>query len=156
TASTSRDLYAQDDLLAFVVNAIVVNEIAPEVGGLDSPASETARDFGHIVLRISAIHAKSMQLHQLTSVVFIQTASLFPLGLELQLFGSLAESSCRRPLVLLSVWRYALPIVQVEQHCGTRSCGFQQIAKLAEDVRSNGVAFVRCRQDTVSAFIQVY
>ena len=42
----------------------------------DGPTRETARDFLHVLLRIAAVDAERVQLHQLTRIVFINAAPL--------------------------------------------------------------------------------
>src|SRR6185369_15316334 len=51
----------------------------------DGPTGEAARHFLHVFLRVAAIDAESMQLHQLARVVFIDAASLSLLRLLLLL-----------------------------------------------------------------------
>ena len=57
----------------------------------DRPAGEGARDFDHVLLRVSAIHAERVQLHQLAAVIFVQAALLFLALLRHWLAGGIAE-----------------------------------------------------------------
>ena len=79
-AAAGGNLHAQHGLLAFVVNAIVVNEFAATVRLSDGPPGETAGYFDDVLLRVSAIDAQSVQLHQLARVVFVQAARLLGLS----------------------------------------------------------------------------
>src|SRR6185369_17443950 len=40
------------------------------------PAGERPRDFDHILLRIAAVHAERVQLHELACIVLVETAGL--------------------------------------------------------------------------------
>ena len=42
----------------------------------DGPTREAARDFLHVLLRVTAVDAEGMQLHQLACVIFVDAASL--------------------------------------------------------------------------------
>ena len=42
---------------------------------VDRPAGERARHFGDVLLRVAAVDAERVQLHQLAAVVLVQPAS---------------------------------------------------------------------------------
>ena len=68
-----------DDFLAFIVHAVVVEEIAALLRGADGPAGEAARYFGHILLRVAAVDTQGVQFHQFAAVVFIQSTRMLVL-----------------------------------------------------------------------------
>ncbi len=65
---------AQHQLLALVVQFIVEEKPAALAGFENRPAGEAARHFGDVVLRVAAVHAERVQLHQLAPVVLVQAA----------------------------------------------------------------------------------
>ena len=70
------DAMAEDKFRSGLVHARVVTEAHAVGGTLDRPSSENLRDFGHIPLRVAAIHTHGVQLEQLASVIFVQAAIL--------------------------------------------------------------------------------
>ncbi len=70
-APAGRNHMAQHHLLAFVVQLVVVEESAAAPRLQDGPAGEAARHFGDVLLRVAAVHAERVQLHQLAAIVFI-------------------------------------------------------------------------------------
>src|SRR5216117_1209051 len=73
-SAASLDAMAEYGLFAGVVDP----GIEPEAGALprilDRPSCEGARHLCHVLLRIPAVHAQSMQFHQLTPVVFVEAS----------------------------------------------------------------------------------
>ena len=67
-------VHAQHGLLAFIVHAVVVKEIAALARLANGPAREAARHFRDVLLRVAAVDAERVQLHQLARVVFVQPA----------------------------------------------------------------------------------
>ena len=127
----------------------------PWRGLLDRPARERARDFDDVLLRIAAIDAKRVQLHQLAPVVLVEPA-LLPLRPR---SGSAASSGIgRRPRprrrapgdmprssrsrLVVRVGIRALPVVEIEEHRRALRGRAEQIAELAEHVRPDRVALV--------------
>src|SRR5690348_9058191 len=85
---TTGELLTENDLLAGVVNVGIEEELAALA--LKGPSGQRARHFLNILLRIAAVDAERVQLHQLTRVVFVETASRALLQLlhqALALFG---------------------------------------------------------------------
>src|SRR5688572_6474770 len=90
-SAACRDLVAQNCLLAVVMRACVEEErarVAPasfthhRIDGRgaptrlkDGPTSKTTSDFLHVFLCVAAIDAERVQLHQLSRIVFVDTAS---------------------------------------------------------------------------------
>ena len=103
-------------------------------GLADGPSGKTARHFGHVMLRVAAIHPEGVKFHKFAAVVFIETL----------LAGALAGVRGRR-----------LPVVEIEQHGGTLRGGQQQILKAAQHVRADRVAFITGDQISVPVFIQI-
>ena len=69
---------AEYNFLAFIVQLVVVEKAASFARLENGPAGEAARHLRYILLRITAVHAERVQLHQLAAVVFIQAALHFP------------------------------------------------------------------------------
>ena len=42
---------------------------------VNRPAGERTRHLGHVLLRVAAVHAERVQLHQLAAVVLVQSLS---------------------------------------------------------------------------------
>ena len=59
--------------------------------------------------------------------------------------------SRRNPERRLGVWAFALPVVQIEQHCRALRRRQQQVLKLSQHVRTNDIPFVRGNQVVVRA-----
>src|SRR4030095_6941283 len=70
----SLDAMAKHDLLAIVVNPRLESEAAALHRVLDRPAGEGARNLGDVFLGIATVHTQGVQLHQLPTVVLVQTA----------------------------------------------------------------------------------
>ena len=51
------------------------HERAAEIAAVDGPAGERARDLDHVLLRIAAVDAERVQLHQLARVVLVAVRS---------------------------------------------------------------------------------
>src|SRR6516164_9420882 len=66
---------AQYDLFAIVVQPRIENEFGVALRLVDGPAGEAARYFDDVLLRVAAVHAERVQLHQFTAVVFVQAAA---------------------------------------------------------------------------------
>src|SRR5215210_425684 len=69
------DPMSEHDFLAGIVQARIESEsvaVLPWI--VDRPSRESARDLGDVLLRVSAIHAECVQLHQLAAVVLVQAA----------------------------------------------------------------------------------
>ena len=65
-----------------VVHLRAEDEAAALLRAIDRPARQDARDFDHVLLRVAAVHAERVQLHQLARVVLVQ-AALRPLLLRI-------------------------------------------------------------------------
>ena len=71
-AAAGRELLPEDRLLARVVDRRIEDELA----GLpvERPSGERARDFLHVLLRVAAVDAERVQLHQLARIVLVEAA----------------------------------------------------------------------------------
>ena len=69
------DRVAEHQLRAGVVHARLEDEPAAEARILDRPAGQGPRDFLHVLLRVAAVHAERVQLHQLAGVVLVEAAA---------------------------------------------------------------------------------
>src|SRR5207302_585181 len=115
-----RKTVAEDELLPGVVHLRPEDELAGT--WIHCPAGEGARDFDDILLRVAAIDAQGVQLHQLPRVILIETAWA-PLCLDRHSAWpacpaaeySPPSRSCRRERWVNAVGR-TLPIVEKEQH----------------------------------------
>src|SRR6185503_2951306 len=122
-----RNLVAQHDLLAVVVNTLVEEErtrIATcafthhriHCGSTaawleDGPTRKTSRDFLHVFLRVATIDAECVQFHQLARVVLIDTASL---SLWLLFCTQLLQQTTSA--IRIRVWTDTLKVIEIEQH----------------------------------------
>src|SRR5215216_6097662 len=86
-SAARRNLVAQNYFLTVVVNALVEEEGAGITACAfphhrihsstttarlkDGPTGETSRDFLHIFLRVTTVHAECVQFHQLARVVLV-------------------------------------------------------------------------------------
>ena len=70
-------------------------------------------------------------------------------------FAGCFAKRCPRWL-LHAVGRNALPVVEIEQHGRALRRSFQQIAELAEHVRTNRIALIRGRQNPIRALVHVH
>ena len=129
---------AENGLFPFVVSPVVVGERPALIRLVDGPAGEAARHFDDILLRVAAVHAEGVQLHQLARVVLIQAAR----GLLGALCSAFGADRLRR---------YALPVVQIKHHGGAIGGGFEQIAELPQHVRADGVALIGGHQNAIRA-----
>ena len=71
-AAAGFDDVAEHDLLAGIVQARIEAEAAAEPRRLNRPAGERARDLGDVLLRVAAVDAERVELHQLAPVVLVQ------------------------------------------------------------------------------------
>src|SRR5262249_60526355 len=121
------DHVAEHDFLAGIVEARIEPEAAAKPRVLDRPPREGARDLGHVLLRVAAVHAERVQLHQLAAVVLVET----PAGIlalwrawrrgQTPRHHEAAErtpSEARRKRGRSSWLRFpcAQPVVEIEQH----------------------------------------
>src|SRR5215510_5884158 len=70
--AAGRDAVTEHDLLARVVHERPEDEAPLDTRTIDRPAGEPARYFGDVALRVAAVHAEGVQLHQLTRVVLVE------------------------------------------------------------------------------------
>src|SRR5215469_15057709 len=59
---------------ARLVSAVVETKASPLLRLIDTPSRQHLRQLGDIFLGVAAIHAESVQLHDFTGVVFVQSA----------------------------------------------------------------------------------
>ena len=154
------DLVPEHDLLLAIVNPRLEPEAASLARTDDGPAGEGAGDVDHVLLRVAAVHAERVQLHQLAAVVFVE-AALLPRRVRVlrrarrrrhrepradsRVASRPAEEPGAGPRLrphLVGVGIRALPVVEIEEHRGALGRRAEQIAELAEDVRPDRVALV--------------
>src|SRR4029079_6650019 len=68
-----RELLAENYLLAGVVDVRVEEELT--VLTLERPSGQCTGDFLYVLLRVSAVHAERVQLHQLARIVLVEPAT---------------------------------------------------------------------------------
>ena len=122
------------------MHPVVVIKSAALLRVANGPAGEAARHFGDILLRIPAIDAQCVQLHQLPRVVFIKPA-----------LGTIRSHAAPH-----HIRRNALPVVQIEQHRRTGGRRFQQFAEVTQQVRPDRLALISRDQKTVRAFVEIH
>ena len=123
---------AQDDLLLAIVHRRIELKLGNPVGVVDRPAGERARDGDDVGLRVAAVDAERVQLHQLAAVVLVEPRT-----------PRVGRETSARDLLAR---RLRLPVVEVEQHRRVASRGQQQVAEPAEDVRTDRIALVAREQ----------
>ena len=96
-----------------------------------TPSGENARQRNHVRLRVAAIHAERVQLHQLARVVFVQSL----------------EAPLRRRAAGCGV----TPVVEIEQHRRVLRRRAQQVAETAEHVRAYRLLLEGAGPETVQA-----
>ena len=119
-------------------------------GLLDRPAGERARHLGDVLLRVAAVDAERVQLHQLARVVLVQPARRAwrcrragiagMAGVERRRRRAHRGRACGRSVG-------AHPVVEIEEHRRALRRRLEQIAEPAEDVRADGVALVLGEQE---------
>src|SRR6185503_7264510 len=70
---TGREFLPENHLLAGVVNVRVEDELAALP--LERPSGQGTRDFLHVLLRVAAVDAERVKLHQLAGVVLVEAAT---------------------------------------------------------------------------------
>src|SRR5439155_24602128 len=71
-AAAGLDRVAQHVLFTVVVHPRIEAVAAALTRLRDGPARKAARHFDDVLLRVAAVHAERVQLHQLAAVVFVQ------------------------------------------------------------------------------------
>ena len=138
------DPMAEDDLVPAVVDPLVEEELRlglPRVA--HRPAGEAAGDLGHVLLRVAAVDAEGVQLHDLARVVLVEP----PLACRLSRGPGderpPAEGAPRAPVVEgRGVGVGGEPVVEVEEHRRALRRGPQQVLEFPPRVRAHDVALV--------------
>src|SRR5262245_3248529 len=73
----SGDLMPEHHLLTVVVHPITKDESGGTPRLVDRPTGEAARHLQHILLRVAAINAHRVQLHELTGVILVDAGLVF-------------------------------------------------------------------------------
>src|SRR5207237_328728 len=155
-AATSLDLVAEDDLLPRIVEGRDEPELAVAI---DGPARERASDFDDVLLRVTAVNAQRVQLQQLAPVVLVETALLLLAVIRIRprlarrrrrreaaeestpseplLISNLRGLGLHLGLPIRSVWIRTEPVIEIEEHRRTLRVGFQQVAEVIEDMRTD-------------------
>src|SRR5665213_525195 len=136
-AAAGRDGHTKYVFFALIVLTHVEFETTAALGLKNGPARETAGDFSYVLLGITAVNPKRVQLHQFAAIVFIQP--LFAL-----LTGAGVGVRTRR-----------LPVIEIEQHGRTLRGGEKQVFEFAEYVRPDDIALVTGDHQAVRAFIDI-
>ena len=111
-AASGLERVAEHPLDAAIVGLLVEDEAARLARLPQRPSRERARDVDDVLLRVAAVDAERVQLHQLAAVVFIQPSAA------------------------------AQPVVEIEEHRRALRDRTEKIAKAAEDVGPDHVALV--------------
>ena len=89
------DLAAQNIFVAGLVGAFIEVEAAAQLRLFNTPPGQDLGQFGYIFLRVTAVHAERVQLHDFARVIFIQAA-----GTVLGLLRTRPGKRPRRPMRL--------------------------------------------------------
>ncbi len=99
--------------------------VARQIG----PARQDARQLGHVLLRVAAVHAQGVQLHHLARVVLVEPAL------------AVAET--------VSARHRALPVVEVIKHRRVLRRGAEQVAEAPQRIWPDRVALVGRQPDAL-------
>src|SRR5215472_12336703 len=126
---------------AWLVSAIVETKASALLRLIDTPARQYLRQLGDIFLGVAAIHAESVQLHDFTGVVFVQSAGtvLVRLRPRRYLVDHAEGSTAELPSLIaengeLRMRTHALPVVEIEEHGRALGRGDQKIFEFAENM----------------------
>src|SRR5579862_5442176 len=72
--ATAIDLAAENRFQPGIVKALIKHELRIPARLANGPAGKGASHLDDILLRVSAVHAKRVQLHQLAAIVFVEPA----------------------------------------------------------------------------------
>src|SRR6185312_8216166 len=156
------EFLAQHDLCTGLVHALFKLEFTALLRLLDGPSGEHLCELGHILLRVSAIYAEGVQLHDLARVVFVQPAAtlvflrirIWAWRLRRPIHDSAKRTTHKAPALLeasgtapilgeVRIRSDTLPIVEIEKHRrALRSCD-EKVFELTQRARANHIAFVR-------------
>src|SRR6266850_5035277 len=138
---------------------------------LDRPSGERARDLGDVFLRVAAVHAERVQLHQLAAVVLVEPLRCV-LALRLQTRGEPFRKTWGQVSASLRTETWpcqvsarsrtetgprvrAHPVVEIEEHRGALRGGAEQVAEVAEHPRSDRVALVLGQHEAIAPLARV-
>ena len=123
---------------------------------LDRPAGERARDLGDVLLRVAAVDAERVQLHQLAAVVLVQALRRVRVrGAEARHREARRRTMSQRCRASMRPSDRAHPVVEIEEHRRALRRRAEQVAELAEHVRSDDVALVLGQHEAVGALARV-
>ena len=132
-ASGGNDM-PQHSLLAIVMPVVAEVALAciqsKGAAAVKGPAGQATRGLAHIGLRIAAIHAQRVQLHQLARIVLIR--HILRIGAH---------------LVRLAI--------QIHEHRGRRRAGADEVLEVAQRVLANHIAIIARLQVNAVALLQV-
>src|SRR5438874_10686266 len=72
--TAGQNFVTEHEFLAVVMQSGAIKKQTLLVWLLDGPSRKAARDFLHVLLRVAAVNAERVQLHQLARVIFIEAA----------------------------------------------------------------------------------
>ena len=157
-AAAGGDWMAQHDLGAVVMLVGAEDELASQA--VDRPSGETARDFLHVLLGVTAIHAEGVQLHDFAGVILVDAAFFLA---DLGNGRSDGAVAILHHLAGDPLGDHLFPgghgmrdgvggVVEIVEHGGAFRGGLEQVAEAAPDVGANHVAVIDDLQDAVRAF----
>src|SRR6266849_6390779 len=123
----------------------------------DGPTREHLGNFGDVFLRVSAVDAESVKLHQLAAIVFVQAACHLSFSVERPILNTpiaaFLVASGRDSQSNVRAGTYAQPVVEVKQHRGTlRGCD-QEVFEFSERVRTYCVTLIARDENAVIALV---
>src|SRR5271167_3115722 len=168
--ATFLDLVPEHHFFARLMLTRPVNKTSTLARLVDGPTGEDARHLGHILLGVATVDAEGVQLHQLTSVVLVESAATFllivlPVGLLLlrswrarhgitapkRTIHSRILPASGNPARRVRVRTLALPVVKIEQHRRALCRRDQQVLEFAQHTRPDDITLVRSDQIMISA-----
>jgi len=109
---------------------------------IDRPPGERARHVDDVLLRVAAVNAEGVQLHQLAPVVLVEAAARTLLVLHPHHHLSPPARGDAALGIDAALRIDALPVVEIEQHRRALRRRAEQIAELSEHARTDRVPLV--------------
>src|SRR5207245_1088186 len=131
--------------------------IGAALGVLDAPPSEYARDFDDVLLGVTAVDTKSVQLEKLARVILVDAR-----GPAAPIFRHFvhSEPAPRKQGAERTRWcgtrRHTLRIVEIEHHGGTFRSRDEQVIETPQRTRPDRFLYIRGQQEAIGALPDKY
>ena len=147
----------KDALRSTIVGPVAEDETGAAVRGLDAPPSEDARDFDDVLLGVTAVDTKSVQLEKLARVILVDARG--PAAPVFRHFVH-SEPAPRKQGAERTRWcgtrRHTLRIVEIEHHGGTFGSRDKQLVETPQRARPDRFLYIRRQQKAIGALADKY